>query len=124
VQKIEAKQVLNDQAYFVLCWAQLEIEIDEKCRNAIRSRIKSGNWATRRAWDLFNPYDKRLSGLSFEERTALVLDKGGGRGSPWARVMDYYALRNKIAHGTPSGQHVDVPAVVQNFYVIQSALNP
>jgi hypothetical protein len=29
VQRIEAKQKINDQAYFVLCWGQLESEIDD-----------------------------------------------------------------------------------------------
>jgi hypothetical protein len=124
VQRIESKQAINDQAYFVLCWGQLETEIDKKCRNAIRNRLKNGNWANRRAWDLFNPDDKRLSGLSFEDRTALVLDKSRGSGSPWALVMSYYALRNQLAHGNLTGQRIEVPAVIQQFYVIQGNLQP
>jgi hypothetical protein len=123
VQQIESKQVINDQAYFVLCWGQLEAEIDDRCRAAIRSRVGSGkNWATRRAWDMFNPNDKRLSGLSFEDRTGLLLDRAGGRGSPWAWVMKYYAIRNEIAHGKLGSQRIDVTAVVQDLYLIQSAL--
>jgi hypothetical protein len=72
---IEAKQRINDQAYFVLCWGQLEAAIDDICRTAIRNRQSSGNWAVRRAWDLYNPNESRLSGLRFEDRTALVLDR-------------------------------------------------
>jgi hypothetical protein len=122
VQRIEAKQIVNDQAYFVLCWGQLEAEIDDKCRTAIRARINRPNWEERRVWDLLNPDDKRLSGLSFEERATIVLDKNGGSGSPRARVMYYYALRNQIAHGTLTKTRIDVPGVIQEFYVIQSAL--
>ena len=85
-EQILSKQSINDQAYFLLCWGQLETAIDEKCRDAIRSRQKSGNWAIRRGWDLYNPDDPRLSGLRFEHRTALVLDRSGGKGSPWARL--------------------------------------
>jgi hypothetical protein len=119
---IEIKQRINDQAYFVLCWGQLESAIDEKCRAAIRVRQASGNWATRRAWDLYNPDDRRLSGLRFEDRVALVLDRGAGHGSPWSRVMRYYELRNQIAHGDLQAQRIDVDAVVQEFFQIQSVL--
>src|ERR1700677_2339221 len=99
VERIENKQRLNDQAYFVLCCGQLEVAIDETCRTAIRKRSASSDWSVRRAWDLYNPAEKRLSGLSFEDRAALILDRRGGPGSPWARVQFYYALRNQIAHG-------------------------
>jgi hypothetical protein len=122
VRAIESKQRINDQAYFVLCWGQLEIVIDDTCRAAIRSRRASGNWAVRRAWDLYNPDDDRLSGLRFEHRAALVLDRDGGRGSPWAMVMGYYALRNQIAHGELQAQRIDVDSVVQDLFAIQAAL--
>ena len=35
IERIERKQRVNDQAYFVLCWGQLEIAIDETCRRVI-----------------------------------------------------------------------------------------
>jgi hypothetical protein len=122
VSRIERKQRMNDQAYFVLCWGQLETAIDEKCRNAIRTRKSSSNWAVRRAWDLYNPEEDRLSGLRFDERTALVLDRNAGPGSPWAKVMSHYSLRNQIAHGTLLAQRIDVDAVTQEFFQIRSAL--
>lgn len=120
--KIEAKQRLNDQAYFVMCWGQLETEIDEVCREAIRRRRDHPQWSVRRGWDLYNPDDKRLSGLSFEERATLVLDRKAGNGSPWSNVMRYYALRNQIAHGTVLSTRTDISAAVQDFYQIQGAL--
>ena len=119
VNRIEEKQRINDQAYFVLCWGQLEAEIDRQCRSAIRQRVNSGNWQTRRAWDRYNPDDRRISGLTFEGRTALVLDK---KGSPWAKVMNYYAIRNQIAHGELLAQRIDVDFVAQEFFQIQGAL--
>ncbi len=122
VQRIESKQRINDQAYFVLCWGQLEMAIDDMCRNAIRRRQSSGNWAIRRAWDLYNPDDDRLSGLRFEHRTALVLDQKAGSNSPWAKTMSYYALRNQIAHGTLKAERIDIHEVVQEFFQIQSFL--
>jgi hypothetical protein len=122
VNRIEERQRINDQAYFVLCWGQLEAEIDRQCRAAIRHRASSGNWQTRRAWDLYNPDDRRISGLTFEGRTALVLDKNAGPGRPWAKVMNYYAIRNQIAHGELQAQRIDVDSVAQEFFQIQSAL--
>ena len=115
---VEQRQRINDQAYFVLCWGQLELEINTRCRNAIRRRWKSRQWQTRRGWDLYNPDDDRLSGLSFENRTALILDRKAGPGSPWARVMRHYQVRNQIAHGTLLAQRIDVSATVADFYTI------
>jgi hypothetical protein len=123
VNRIESKQRINDQAYFVLAWGQLETEIDDHCRQAIRNKVASGNWQIRRAWDLYNPDDDRMSGLGFEDRTALVLDRRAGPGSPWAKVTNYYSLRNQIAHGTLLARRIDVDFVVQEFFKIQGALN-
>jgi hypothetical protein len=63
-----------------------------------------------------------MSGLRFEDRTALVLDQSGGPGSPWAKVMLYYSLRNQIAHGELLANRIDVGTVVQEFFQIQGAL--
>jgi hypothetical protein len=123
IDKIEESRRLNDQAYFVLCWGQLEAEINEVCREAIRRRRDNPQWSVRRGWDLYNPDDSRLSGLGFEDRAALVLDRKAGRGSPWARVMHYYALRNQIAHGNVLLTRTDVTKAVQDFYQIQGALS-
>ena len=117
------KQRVNDQAYFVLCWGQLEAEIDQACREAIRRHRNDTSWSVRRAWDLYNPDDKRISGLSFEDRTALVVDHGAGPGSIWAKIIGYYALRNQIAHGHLRPERIDVSNVVQQCYIIQSALS-
>jgi hypothetical protein len=122
VQQIETKQVLNDQAYFLLCWGQLEAAIDAKCRDAIRSRRSRTAWEHRRAWDLYNPDDKRLSGLSFEDRTALVLDRNAGRGSAWARVMQYYESRNRIAHGNLRSTRLEINEIANDFFVIAAEL--
>lgn len=121
-ERIEANQRLNDQACFVLCWGQLETEINTVCSDAIRRRRDHPQWTVRRGWDLYNPDDRRLSGLSFEDRAALVLDRKAGNGSPWARVMRYYALRNQIAHGMVLPTRTDVSGAVQDFYQIQGAL--
>ena len=122
--RIEAKQKLNDQAYFIFSWGQLETAIDDACRSAIRTRRGSANRATRRAWELYDPDDKRLSGLRFENRAALVLDKERGSDCAWKKVIRYYNMRNQIAHGTLLASRIDVTEVVQDFFLIQGELEP
>ena len=120
--KIEAKQRLNDQAWLVLCWGQLETEIDAVCREAIRKRRDHAQWNIRRGWDLYNPDDKRLSGLSFEDRATLVLDRQADNGSLWTKLMRYCALRNRVAHGKLRSTRTDVSEAMKDFYEISGAL--
>ena len=44
---VDREQRLNDQAYFVLAWGQLEADIEEACREAIREgqRTRTGGIA-------------------------------------------------------------------------------
>jgi hypothetical protein len=121
--KIATRRVINDQAYFVLCWGQLEAAIDDKCRDAIRRRKNNPDWTKRRAWDLYNPDDSRLSGLAFYDRVGLVTDRAAGAGSAWAKIMRYYQMRNEIAHGRLSRTTIDVAAAAQEFYQLSSQLH-
>ena len=118
-EQTEHKQRLNDQAYFVLAWGQLEADIVDACRSTIRHAQAHGNWRDRRAWTLYNPDDRRLSGLSFESRLMLVLEKGSGN---WKRVLQHYNVRNQIAHGRLRSQGIDVSGVIREFYLIQASL--
>lgn len=119
--QVELRQKINDQAYFVLCWGQLEAALDDACRSAIRKRRDNPDWSKRRAWDLYNPEDKRLSGLSFEERVTLVLDKKS-QGGEWKLVIKWYELRSRIAHGGTHEQRIDLNLVAAEFYQIQSKI--
>jgi hypothetical protein len=121
-RRTEQKQLINDQAYFVLCWGQLETEIDEACRTAIRRRKSNASWEMRRGFDFYNPDDNRIGGLPFDRRAAIVLNCNGGPGSAFAKVMFYYETRNRIAHGKLEARRIDVSEVVADFYIIQSAL--
>ena len=118
-ERTQHKQRLNDQAYFVLAWGQLEDDIVEACRSTVRHAQTHGNWRDRRAWTLYNPDDRRLSGLSFENRLTLVLEKG----SPyWRKVLQHYRVRNQIAHGRVRSQRIDVSSVIGEFYLIRGSL--
>ena len=117
--RVAREQELNDQAWFVLDWGQLETDIDDACRDAIRHAQAHEEWRYRRAWSLYNPDDRRLSGLSFENRLTLVLEKGSDE---WRRTMQLYNVRNQIAHGTLLSERIDVSSEIQEFHRIQSSL--
>ena len=108
-ERIEHKQRINDQAYFVLAWGQLEADIVDACRSTIRHAQTHGDWRDRRAWTQYNPDDRRLSGLSFENRLTLVLEK---RSENWKKVSQHYSIRNQIAHGRLRSQRIDVSRVI------------
>lgn len=118
---VEQRLRINDQAYFVLAWGQLESAIDEACRRAIDKGRNQRAWRQRRPWSLYNPQDRRLSGLRFEDRAALVLDPDA-EGREYGLAMRYYNLRNQIAHGTLRSKRIEVTAVVEQFFLIQAAL--
>src|ERR1700719_791836 len=106
-ERIRKLQILNDQAYFLLCWGQIEKEIDDTCRRAVRKQRVHRDWQKRRAWELFNPDDKRFSGLSFYGRAKLVLDVEKHEGL-WKLLMHYYGMRNQIAHGVLPGTRIEI----------------
>ena len=107
---------LNEQAYFVLAWGQLEAEVGEACRDAIRLGKSHEEWRQRRAWSLYNPENLRPS---FRNRLMLVLDRTSDE---WRRSMELYDVRNQIAHGDLRSEGIDVPTVIEDFYRIQSSL--
>ena len=118
---IKEKLSINDQAYFILAWGQLERAIDDACRRAIENGRNQRNWRQRRAWSIYNPEDRRLSGLRFEDRVALVLNPDS-EGEEYALTMQHYNLRNQIAHGTLLSRRIEVTEVIEQFFVIQAAL--
>lgn len=117
--RVAREQELNDQAWFVLAWGQLEADIDEACRDAIRHGQSDDDWRHRRAWSLYNPDDRRLSGLSFGNRLTLVLERAS---DDWRRTMQFYSVRNRIAHGTLLSESIDVSDEIQEFLRIQALL--
>jgi hypothetical protein len=114
--RVEREQRINDQAYFVLAWGQLEAEVDDACGDAIRQGQAHGDWRSSRAWSLYDPENPRLS---FRNRLRLVLDESTDE---WRRTIDHYRVRNDIAHGTLLSQRIDVSSVIQDFFLIQASL--
>lgn len=117
----EKQQIINDSAYFILVWGQLEAKINDVCERAIRQRRSSVNWETRRAWDAHDPDNMRAK---FEDRAALVLDRFNTKSDAYKRTIGYYGQRNQVAHGRSLATGIDVPFVISDVYQIIGELAP
>lgn len=82
---------INDQAYFVILFAQLEEKIKASSTSLVAKRIQKANWSSRRAWDTFD-----VERMSFKGRVSLLVDK---HQTEYAKIMKYYKIRCDLAHG-------------------------
>ena len=82
---------INDQAYFVILFAQLEEKIDASSESLVTKRAQGAGWSSRRPWDTFDP-----TRMSFKGRVSLLVDK---RSTEYAKIMKYYIIRCDLAHG-------------------------
>ena len=114
--RVARQQRLNEQACFVLAWGQLEADIDDACRDAIRLGKSHQDWRHRRAWSV---YDEDNPRLSFRNRLTLVLDRSSDE---WKRTLELYQVRNQIAHGDLRHAGINLPTVIEDFHRIQSSL--
>lgn len=114
--RVEKEQRINDQAYFVLAWGQLEADVDDACQGVIESGRSQEDWRYRRPWSLYNPENPRLS---FKNRLRLVLRENS---EEWQLAVNHYSVRNEIAHGTLLSERIDVSSVMRDFERIQSSL--
>ena len=60
-ERVEQEQRINDQAYFVLAWGQLEADVGDACEKAISLGQSHRDWRHRRPWSLYDPREPRLS---------------------------------------------------------------
>jgi hypothetical protein len=83
----------NDQAYYVMLFAQLEQFVDAQCTKLIDVKKRSPVWKNRRLWDSTD-----ADRLQFMRKVALLTEKGA---ATYNKIDQYYDLRCDIAHGTP-----------------------
>ena len=121
MERITKQQRINDSAYFILAWGQLEAQINEECVKAIVRRKDNSNWEMRRAWDSFD--EGRLR-MRFEDRVALLLDRADSKSAAYRDTINLYGQRNQVAHGKSLATGIDVPAVISQLYQIASELSP
>jgi hypothetical protein len=116
VLRIERHVRINDAAYFILCWGQLESRLNDVCEQAVRRRRQSSDWEVRRAWDAHDPDRPRAK---FEDRAALVLDR---EGPAYREMIKWYGERNRLAHGRSLATALDIPSIIAAFYRISAEM--
>ena len=120
---LKDQRFINDQAYFILLFAQLESYVNQKCEVAITRRASSPHWHVRRAWDTFattKEQSVRISRITFEDRLALLLDK---QGNDFRKIMEFYEIRNHIAHGGFNRAVSSIVTIAQEFRTLAAKLN-
>jgi hypothetical protein len=98
----------NDQAYYVMLFAQLEQFIDAECTKLINKKKGSPVWKNRRLWDSTD-----VDRMQFMRKVALLTEKGA---TSYNKLDQYYDRRCDIAHGTPLAPGaIVIPVAVQDF---------
>ena len=105
---ISIKQSINDQAYFLLAWGQIEAQIRKAHDEADRLDKSRGL------------VKQRHGRLSFKKQLSGVFEKTS---KDWEQVWDYYKLRNDIAHGNLKMEFLAFSGIVSDFFEIQSKLS-
>ena len=100
--------------------SDLREHVLDTARDLIRRRRADAKWELRRGFDIYNPDDRRLAGLSFDERLSFVLDRDSAE---IRRARAYYNLRNAIAHGTAFATGIDFEQIVPDLFAIFSTLS-
>ena len=113
--RVARQQILNEQARFVLAWGQLEADIDDACRAAIKLGKSNRDWRQKRAWIM---YDEVYDRLSFRNRLTIVLDRSSDE---WRKTVEHQEVRNQIAHGDLRHTGINLPTVIEDFRHIQSS---
>ena len=86
-------RTINDQAYFVVIFAQLEAHVNEQWEKLVR-RKRTAPWPRRRLWE--NIDLKQLERISFKDKVALLINK---ETDAYKKIIQYSAIRNRLAHG-------------------------
>lgn len=109
------KKQINDYAYFVLLFAQLEDYINEQCTKLINKKLTLGSWKNRRLWD-----EITVDRMHFMRRVALLTEKGH---TLYNKADKYYRLRCEIAHGDSSpGKLIHIPTVITDLKNLKTNL--
>jgi hypothetical protein len=99
------KRELNTHAYFLFLFTRLEEHINVQTKKLIlHKRANIRNWKTRAIWD-----NTDFKKLYFKKKVGLLSEIGK---TDYNRIVNYYELRNKIAHGGT------IPSITVNISMI------
>jgi hypothetical protein len=88
------RRAINEQAYFVIIFAQLEDYINTQCRRLVASKRSQTSWKRKRLWDKISV--PRIDRVPFMDRVALLTKRGD---ADYNIVKALYDARCALAHG-------------------------
>ncbi len=127
VEIFKERVKLNEKAYFLFLFTKFEKIIRDKSAELIKEKTKGynkKNWREKRAWYILpeKPYIER-GDMSFLNRLYLLFLR---ESEDCKDIMDYYKLRNKLAHGQDYNEEeypIVIDLVVDNFNRYVEMLN-
>ena len=99
------RRSVNDQAYFVMIFAQLEDHVNVQCQRLVSQKQSLLGWKRRRLWDDIDIND--LDRMRFMRRVSLLTQRGH---SDYNKINNLYRIRCEIAHG---GTYASMNAAVE-----------
>ena len=103
---------INDKAYFVLMFSELEDRIAERVRKVIQRRSTTSSVLNQRVWKLLGRKEGNR-GLPFMDKTSMLLERGNAE---YNMVKSHYDVRCDIAHGKASSiGSISIPSAYSDF---------
>jgi hypothetical protein len=105
----------NDQAYFVMRFAQLEQHVGRESRRLVDRKRALVKWRQRRPWDRV-----RLDRVSLMDKVAMLTQAGN---AAYNRIDQLYDMRCEIAHGnTATVGPIFIPTVANEKRTLASQM--
>lgn len=96
INEIDCQMRVNELAYFILFWGQVEKSINAVCLRRLPS--------------------KKLARLGFKNRAEIAL--GSRSNADWETLIFYYSLRNRIAHGELLAERLNISNIFGELYKV------
>src|SRR5262245_2345151 len=101
---------INDAAYVLVVFGTFERAVTERAEIAVKMRAKRPAFQARRAWEtLLNGNELTAN---FLNRVRVVLDQ---QSQEFAKVQQYYKVRNDLAHEGITTKKFSITAVVSDL---------
>ena len=116
---LKRQRRLNEQAYFLLLFAQFESHINTKCSELIQRERDLATWEQNRAWSILPHRTRDIERIAFMDRVALLTPKGH---SEYNSINSYYSQRCDLAHGNLFDTDTLIPVIAAELQELAGKL--
>jgi hypothetical protein len=108
---------INDGAYFLIIFGTFERYVTDRADSVVKTRTSKAIYRHRRAWETL--LDGAKLKTTFLNRVRVLIDQ---QSLTFAKVKDYYEVRNDLAHRGVTSNVFSIPNVIADLeLVIRSA---